>query len=355
MNKETVTPSARACVLHAKGDIRIEEQALSEPGPNEVLVRVGAGGICGSDLHYFQDGGFGAIRVREPIILGHEVAGRIEALGSAVSHLAVGQKVALNPSRPCNVCRYCVEGMQQHCLDMRFMGSAMRMPHVQGAFRDRMIVDAFQCVPVDDGLSLNEAAMAEPLAVVLHALEQAGNIAGRRVIVTGAGPIGLLALLAARQAGAAEVVLTDIADEPLALARKLGASDTVNVATARDGLDRFAGDKGWFDICLECSGAGPALDAALAIVRPRGTIVRVGIGDTKDINLNLLVAKEIRLCGSFRFHSEFARAAELLSTRRIDVRPLITATYPLSDAVKAFDEAGDKRRSIKVQLVFDEE
>jgi L-idonate 5-dehydrogenase len=354
MNEETAMSGTRACVLHAKGDIRIEEQILTEPGPNEVLVRVGAGGICGSDLHYFQDGGFGAIRVREPIILGHEVAGRIEALGSAVSHLVVGQKVALNPSRPCNVCRYCLQGLQQHCLDMRFMGSAMRMPHVQGAFRERMIVDAFQCVPVDDGLSLNEAAMAEPLAVVLHALNQAGNIAGRRVIVTGAGPIGLLALLAARHAGAAEVAMTDIADEPLALARKLGASATVNVAASRDGLDRFAGDKGHFDVCFECSGAGPALDAAIMVVRPRGTIVRVGIGDTRDINLNLLVSKEIRLCGSFRFHSEFALAAELLSTRRIDVRPLITATYPLSDAVKAFDEAGDKRRSIKVQLVFDE-
>ncbi|HSP25307.1 MAG TPA: zinc-binding dehydrogenase, partial [Saliniramus sp.] len=248
----------------------------------------------------------------------------------------------------------CLQGMQQHCLDMRFMGSAMRMPHVQGGFRDRIVVDAVQCVPVDDALSLGEAAMTEPLAVVLHALNQAGNVAGARGLVTGAGPIGLLALLAARFAGAAEVVMTDIADEPLALARKLGASDTVNVATAAGDLDRYAQDKGHFDVCFECSGAGPALAAAFGVVRPRGTIVRVGIGDIGSLPLNMLVAKDIRLCGSFRFHAEFALAARLLSERRIDVRPLISATYPLSQAMAAFVEAGDKRRAVKVQLVFDE-
>lgn len=346
--------SARACVLHAKGDIRIEDRFTAAPGRNEVLVRIGAGGICGSDLHYFQDGGFGAIRVREPIILGHEVSGRVEALGDGVSGLAIGQKLALNPSKPCNACRYCLQGMQQHCLDMRFMGSAMRMPHVQGAFRDRIVVDAAQCVPVDDDLSLGEAAMAEPLAVVLHALNQAGNVAGARVLVTGAGPIGLLALLAARFAGAAEVVMTDIADEPLVLARKLGASDTVNVATSAVDLEPYAQEKGRFDVCFECSGAGPALAAAFGVVRPGGTIVRVGIGEIGSLPLNMLVAKEIRLCGSFRFHTEFALAARLLSERRIDVRPLISATYPLAQANAAFEEAGDKRRSVKVQLVFDE-
>jgi L-idonate 5-dehydrogenase len=346
--------SARACVLHAKGDIRIEDRQVAAPDANEVLVRVGAGGICGSDLHYFQDGGFGAIRVREPIILGHEVAGRVEALGSGVSGLAVGQKVALNPSKPCNACRHCLQGMQQHCLDMRFMGSAMRLPHVQGAFRDRIVIDAVQCVPVDDALSLGEAAMAEPLAVVLHSLNQAGSVTGARVLVTGSGPIGLLTLLAARFAGAAEVVMTDVADEPLFLARTLGAFDTVNVAASAADLDRHVQDRGHFDICFECSGAGSALAAAFAAVRPRGTIVRVGIGDIASLPLNMLVAREIRLCGSFRFHAEFAVAASLLSDRRIDVRPLISATYPLAQAKAAFEEAGDRRRATKVQLVFDE-
>ncbi|HSP24481.1 MAG TPA: L-idonate 5-dehydrogenase, partial [Saliniramus sp.] len=219
---------ARACVLHAKGDIRIEEQPMAAPGPGEVLVRVGAGGICGSDLHYFQDGGFGTIRVREPIILGHEVAGRVEALGSGVSGLTIGQKVALDPSRPCNVCRYCLQGMQQHCLDMRFMGSAMRMPHVQGAFRDRIVVDAMQCVPIDDALSLGEAAMAEPLAVCLHATQNAGDLFGRRVLVTGCGPIGLLCILAARRAGAVEIVATDLTDFTLDMAAANGADRVVN-------------------------------------------------------------------------------------------------------------------------------
>ncbi|MDG2405686.1 MAG: alcohol dehydrogenase catalytic domain-containing protein, partial [Paracoccaceae bacterium] len=173
----------RICCLHGKGDIRIESETVPDPGPDGVLLAIGAGGICGSDLHYFQQGGVGTIRVREPIILGHEAAGTIMEVGRDVVDLSKGDRVAINPSQPCGKCRYCLEGLQQHCLDMRFMGSAMRLPHEQGLFRDHIAVPAAQCVPVGPGVSLAEAACAEPLAVCLHARQMAGPLEGRRVLI----------------------------------------------------------------------------------------------------------------------------------------------------------------------------
>jgi L-idonate 5-dehydrogenase len=341
-----------SAVLHAKGDLRVEETALAAPGPGEVMVRVGAGGICGSDLHYFLDGGFGTIRVREPIILGHEVAGTVEALGEGVTGLAIGARVAINPSHPCGDCFYCHRGDAQHCLEMRFFGSAMRMPHVQGGFRRRIVVGARQCVPVGDTISIGEAAMSEPLAVALHAVAQAGDIAGRRVLVTGFGPIGAVVLLAAKHAGAGEVVVTDLVDEPLALAMKLGAAGAVNVARDQALLAAEEIEKGRFDIAFECSGNPRALAQAIACVRPRGTIVQVGVGGAFDVPMNVVVAKELRLAGTFRFHHEFDQAARLIASRAIDVRPLISATRPLAEATAAFALAADRRSSMKVQLDF---
>ncbi|MET0605726.1 MAG: L-idonate 5-dehydrogenase [Beijerinckiaceae bacterium] len=347
-----MTGSTRVCVIHAAKDLRIESRPLHEPGNGEVLVRVGVGGICGSDLHYYLDGGFGAIRVREPLILGHEVAGTIEVLGEGVSGLAVGEAVALNPSHPCGECVHCRAGLFHHCLNMRFWGSAMRTPHVQGGFRERIVVKAEQCVPVGSSVSLAEAAMAEPLAVCMHAVNQAGAIAGKRVLVTGSGPIGVLSLLAARDAGAAEIIVTDVADEPLAFAQKLGATRTVNVARQTDALAGEALDKGRIDVAFECSGNPRALAQAIEIVRPQGEIVQIGIGGAFDVPMNVVVSKELNLRGSFRFNQEFALAAQAISTGRIDVKPLVTATHPLDRAVEAFDLAADKRVSMKVQLAL---
>ena len=212
----------RAVVIHAPKDLRIDSFPDPAPGAGEVRVKIAAGGICGSDLHYYHHGGFGTIRIQQPMALGHEIAGVIAAVGSDVSHLKPGMRVAVNPSEPCGVCLHCREGMRNQCLEMRFMGSAMRMPHVQGGFRENVTIDASQALPIADSLSLGEAAMAEPLAVCLHAGKQAGPLLGKRVLVTGCGPIGALMVVVARYAGAAEVVVTDIADTPLAVARKLG-------------------------------------------------------------------------------------------------------------------------------------
>ena len=341
-------------VLHAAGDLRLEEQAVSEPGPGEVIVAVAMGGICGSDLHYMRHGGFGAIRLREPMVLGHEVAGRVAAVGPGVTAVAEGDRVAVNPSRPCRACRFCLEGLPNQCLDMRFYGSAMRMPHVQGAFRDRLLCDATQCEPVAGHVPDAWAAMAEPFAVALHAVSRAGSLIGRRVLVTGCGPIGALVVVAARLHGAMEVVATDVVDEPLARVRRVGAHRTVNVATEPGWAEPLRADKGTFDVQFECSGQAQALRDGLDVVRPRGTVVQLGLGGDVALPQNVVVAKEIALVGSFRFHAEFALAVRLLNDRRVDFAPLVSHTFPAREAAQAFAIAADRRQAMKVLLDFSE-
>src|SRR5689334_787950 len=227
----------RAVVIHAPKDLRVETFANPAPAAGEVRVKISAGGICGSDLHYYHQAGSGTVRIKRPMALGHEIAGVVADVGEGVSNLKPGTRVAVNPSQPCGACVHCREGMRNQCLDMRFMGSAMRNPHVQGGFREHVTVPAAQAIPIPDGLSLVEAAMAEPLAVCLHAANQAGQVMGKRVLVTGCGPIGALMVLVARHAGAAEIVITDVADAPLVIARRLGASHAFNVAKEATALD----------------------------------------------------------------------------------------------------------------------
>ncbi len=341
----------KAIVIHAAHDLRIEEREAPEPGPGEVRLRVAVGGICGSDLHYYHEGGIGRFRLKEPMILGHEVSARVEALGAGVSGLAVGQLVAVSPSRPCRGCRYCLEGLPNHCLNMRFYGSAMPFPHVQGAFREVLVADAAQCVPAD-GLTAAEAALAEPLAVTLHAVLRAGPMLGRRVLVTGCGPIGLLAILSARRAGAAEIVATDLAPLALETARRVGADRTVDVAADPDALSGYTADKGHFDVLIECSGAEVALAGAVPALRPRGVIVQVGVGGDMTLPMHAITAKELEVRGSFRFHEEFRTAVELMQAGLVDTRPLVTHTLPLAEAVDAFRVASDRRQAIKTQIAF---
>src|SRR5690242_4327738 len=162
----------RAVVIHAAKDLRVEERDPGRVGPGEVAVRIGAGGICGSDLHYYHHGGFGTVRLREPMILGHEIAGTVVEVAPGVTRVKQGDRVAVNPSRPCRHCRFCFEGMPNQCLNMRFYGSAMPMPHIQGGFREVLVCDAGQCEPATRA-GLAELAMAEPFAVALHALSRA--------------------------------------------------------------------------------------------------------------------------------------------------------------------------------------
>lgn len=342
----------KTVVIHAAKDLRIEEREPEAVGSGQVEVTIQAGGICGSDLHYYHEGGMGAIRLREPMILGHEVAGTITALGASVSSLAIGDRVAVSPSRPCSACDYCLKGMQNHCLNMRFYGSAMPMPHIQGAFRQKLVAESWQCHKVAEGISIHEAAFAEPLAVTLHAVSRAGSLLNKRVLVTGSGPIGALIVIAARAHGAREIIATDVMDPVLAKVREVGADRTINVAEHAEQLTEYADNKGYFDVMFEASGNERAMRAGLEVLKPRGIMVQVGLGGDVSFPQNLVVAKEIDMRGSFRFHEEFSLAVDLINRRIVNVKPLLSDIYPLKDVIKAFEMAGDRSRSMKVQLSF---
>lgn len=341
----------KAIVAHAAKDVRIEDVPEEQPGPGEVKLRLAAGGICGSDLHYYNHGGFGTVRLKQPMILGHEVSAIVDELGDGVEGLSVGELVAVSPSRPCRSCKYCQQGLHNQCLDMRFYGSAMPFPHIQGAFRQSLVADAIQCVPAGE-LTPGEAAMAEPLAVTLHATRRAGEMLGRRVLVTGCGPIGVLSILAARRAGATEIVATDLSDFTLAMAETAGADRTINTKDEPEALAAYSVDKGTFDVLYECSGAAAALVGGIAALRPRGVIVQLGLGGDMSLPMMAITAKELDLRGSFRFHEEFATGVSLMRKGLIDVKPLITHTVPLDDALLAFEIAADRSRAMKAQIAF---
>jgi len=338
-------------VIHAARDLRVESREALEPSAGQVLIETQAGGICGSDLHYFNNGGFGPIQLREPMVLGHEVAGKVTALGEGAANLTVGQLVAVSPSRPCQSCEHCSKGQQNHCLNMRFYGSAMPFPHIQGAFQKVLVADVSQCVPAD-GLSAPQAAMAEPLAVCLHAVKQAGDLVGKTVLITGCGPIGCLSILAARRAGAAKIIATDLSDFTLSKAIECGADLALNTKENPEALAPFQKDKGQIDVHLECSGAAAALATGVTCLRPKGTLVQLGLGGDMTVPMQAMTAKEITLRGSFRFHEEFAIAVQMMQSGLIKVDPLITHSFDVSDAVQAFETASDRSSAMKVQLTF---
>ncbi|MEM9223292.1 MAG: L-idonate 5-dehydrogenase [Pseudomonadota bacterium] len=338
----------RVLRLYGQGDIRVEAEPVGAPGPGEVAVAIERGGICGSDLHYFHSGRAGASIVREPMILGHEVAGRIVQTGPGVD-LPLGALVAVNPSNPCKDCKFCRRGTRHQCLNMRFLGSAMFLPHENGGFRDRMVVEAERAVVMTNA-SPAEAATAEPLAVCLHAANQAPSLMNASVLITGAGPIGALMTGVARAAGAAFVLVTDLAQEPLAVAKAMGAHETV--VAGPDALAAHKAEKGHFDVVFECSAAQPAIKSAVEVIRPGGTLVQVGIASEATLPLGALVAKEVRYVGTMRFDEEFYDAARMIDGGRIDVGPILTASLPLEDAVNAFHLAGNREKAVKVQLEF---
>ncbi|MEZ5535880.1 MAG: L-idonate 5-dehydrogenase [Thiolinea sp.] len=342
----------RVCRLHGKLDVRVESEPVGEPEAGQVRVNVAAGGICGSDLHYYLDGGFGPIRVQQPIILGHEASGVVESLGAGVTALQPGDRVALNPSHPCGQCEYCQKNQPNHCLEMRFLGSALRYPHEQGCFREQLVINAEQCHKLAEPVSLAEGACAEPLSIAVHARNRAGDLSGKKVLVTGAGPIGSLCVAVIRQAGAAEIVVTDLQDATLAIAEQMGATRTINVQREPEAIDPYLAGKGYFDVVFECSAAAPALKTAIAALKPLGTLMQVGVTGDTPIPINMLVGKEINWLGAHRFIGEFAEAVALLNSGEIDVKPIITDSFPMDQVGDALQTAGDRSRSSKVQVTF---
>src|SRR4249920_4156238 len=243
-----------ACRIHAKDDLRIERDDVPQPGAGEVLLHLGAAGICGSDLHYYFEGRNGSFVVREPLIPGHEASAVVASIGSGVSRVKIGDKVAVSPSHACGRCDYCREGREHLCRNMRFLGSASLYPHVQGMFQEQFVMGERQCYPVAGDITLGELAFAEPLAVGLHAVNRGGDLLGKSVLITGAGTIGCVTVLAARLAGAAKITVTDVLDRQLAQAKLVGAD-----AVLRADREGEALREPQFDVAYEVSGNFNAL------------------------------------------------------------------------------------------------
>lgn len=339
--------STLAATLHGPKDLRLEARELGPLAPGFVRVRFAAGGICGSDMHYFQHAQIGNFVATAPLVLGHEVAGVVEEVGAGVTAVAPGARVAVNPSRWCGTCPRCAEGRRNLCENIYFMGSASRTPHMQGGFATLFDATEAQCVPVPDNVLLEAAALAEPLAVCLHAATR-GRVEGRRVTVIGAGPIGLLTMLAAKLRGAVEVTMVDIAAAPLAFATRLGADRVIDLSADPEGLAAAPAA----DVVIEASGSVKALAAAIAAARRGGVVVLLGSLPGGDIAapINPVMAKELDLVGSFRFGDEFAEAVALIGAGAIDVMAIVTATRPLAEVNDAFALALDRTRSVKVVL-----
>ncbi|MFJ7770299.1 L-idonate 5-dehydrogenase [Streptomyces sp. NPDC097107] len=341
------------CVVHGAGDLRVEELPVPHPGPGEALVAVRYGGVCGSDLHYWRHGGVGDFRLEEPMLLGHEVVGSVVAYGSPDTVTdtpgpAAGTAVAVHPATPCGVCPECADGRRNVCRDTRYLGSAARVPHVQGGFAARVVVPAEQLRPLPAGLDPRRAALAEPLSVALHAVRRAGDLTGRHLLVTGAGPIGCLVVAAAKAAGAAHVTVTDPLPAALEYARAAGADTLVRADAPED-----AGRPAEVDTAIEASGVAAGLDTCLRLVRRGGVVVQLGMlppGQSPFAG-NLVVSREIELRGAFRFDDEFDEALELLAAEPA-FDALVSTVVPVRDAESAFVLAADRSRSCKVLLDF---
>jgi L-idonate 5-dehydrogenase len=346
-----MSTTAIAATLFGPEDLRLTENELGPLAPGMVRVRFGAGGICGSDMHYFRHARTGDFIVTSPLILGHEVAGEIVETNGDAGGLKAGDHVAVNPSRWCGSCPRCREGRPNLCDNIYFMGSASKTPHMQGGFASLFDAIPAQCVKMPARISFAAAALAEPLAVGLHAVARAGHLKGAHVAIFGAGPIGLLTMLAAKLAGAGEITMIDIAAAPLAFAKSLGADRVIDTSGGQDELLATAASHP-LDVAFEISGTAAGLASAIRTIRRGGTVVQVGNlpGGELPVPANPVMAKELDLKGTFRFGEEFRQAVDLIVAGKVDVERLITATRPLGSATEAFRLALDRSRSVKVVL-----
>jgi L-idonate 5-dehydrogenase len=319
-------------------------------GPGEVLLKVHTMGICGSDIEYYQHNRIGAFIPQGPLVLGHEFSGEVIECGPGVQNLAVGTRVAIDPSMPCRVCEHCRSGRHNLCNNLRFVGTAATVPHIPGGLAQLVNVPVTNCYTFPEELSWGEGACLEPLSVAVHAALRPGNLAGAKVLISGGGTIGQFVALAARAFGAAVVAVSDLQPFRRDFALSQGADLGLD-PTNPDEMAAANTSTGGFDLIFEASGAPPAVRANLEIVKKGGTIVQIG-SIAKDVELpaNLIMSKELRYIGSFRYGDIYPISMNLLSTRRVDVRPLISATYPAAQVTTAFDLASERGDTIKVQV-----
>jgi L-iditol 2-dehydrogenase len=330
----------RAAVLREPGAVVIEERPLPRAGPGEVVVRVRAVGVCGSDTHYYEHGRIGHFVVEAPLVLGHEAAGEVTDLGPGVTRLVVGERVSIEPGVPDLTCGQCLAGRYNLCPSMRFFGT----PPVDGAFAEYVVVHEAFAHPVPSGVGDDAAALLEPLSVGIWACMKARVTAGSRVLITGAGPIGLVSVQAALAFGATEVVVSDVNPVRLALATELGATMVIDAREASvTDLHRSP------EVLLECSGHPPAIGEAVRALDRAGRAVLVGMGgDEILLPLSVIQERELELTGTFRYAGTWPRAIALIASGRIDLDCLVTGTYRLDQVEEALTAGRRDQQSIKV-------
>jgi L-idonate 5-dehydrogenase len=340
--------SGPAVVAHAAGDLRIEDVALTAPAPDQAVVEVRYGGICGSDLHYWLHGAAGESVLREPLVLGHEIAGTVVRAAADGTGPAAGTPVAVHPATPGpGAARYPADrpNLSPGCT---YLGSAARFPHTGGAFSRyvNLPVRMLRVLPAD--LELRTAALIEPASVAWHAVARAGDVTGKTVLVIGSGPIGALAVAVLKRAGAARIVAVDMHDRPLEIARAVGAhtllkaGDTAAIAAVEA------------DLVIESSGSHHGLASAIQGAARGGTVVMVGLlpAGPQPVLISLAITRELELKGSFRFNDEIDAVIAALADGTLFIDPVITHDFPVEQALKAFQVARNSAESGKVLLSF---
>jgi len=332
--------------MHDTHDVRLEDVPVPEPGSNEVLVEIQAVGVCGSDVHYYEEGRIGSFVVREPLILGHESMGTVVALGESATKHEVGERVTLEPGVPDGTCRECRAGRYNLCPNVRFFAT----PPIDGAFTNYVSINEDFAFSLPDELSDNAGALMEPLSVGIWACTKGRVTAGDHVLVTGAGPIGLVTMQVAFAQGATEVTLTDVAGERLEIARQLGATRALNVA--EEPLDKAGLE---FDVLIECSGNERALGDGIRCVRPAGSAVVVGMGPNEETSVPLafIQTSEILLTGTFRYANTYPTAIDLAATGKVDLDGMVTSHYGLAETEEALQASGKDPANVKPMVIPD--
>nr|CAH0111454.1 unnamed protein product [Daphnia galeata] len=328
-----------SAVLYSVNDLRLENRAVPQAQKNEVLLRMDKVGICGSDVHYWVNGRIGDFVVTKPMVLGHEAAGVVHEVGEGVTHLKPGDRVAIEPGVPCRSCDYCKGGRYNLCLDIVFCAT----PPYDGNLARYYTHAADFCYKLPDHMTMEEGALLEPLSVAVHACRRAGVTIGQKILICGAGPIGLVCLLTAKAMGASSVIITDISESRLEVAKTLGADHTLLVGQedAETLSKQVAGKLGQpSDVTIECSGAESSIRLAIFGTKSGGVVVLVGLGPA-EIKVPIVNAavREVDIRGIFRYANCYPTALQLVASGRVNVKPLITHRFSLEETVKAFETA----------------